>query len=85
MCRVSIMHQQTRSAFNEILGDLVLADAIYYRYGDEERLLWARSPEEIASRGTALKPVHFTLECRSDVEVDSFKRTVRRLKYLDRT
>jgi hypothetical protein len=78
------MSRPTYLAFSEILGELVLADAIYYRLGNDVRLLWARTPAEIESRGDTLEPVHFTLECRNSVEVDSFKRTVRRLKYLDR-
>jgi len=78
------MNAQTRVPFREILDDLILADAIYYRFGSDERLLWARSPAELASRGESLKAVHFTMECRSALEVDSLKVVVRRLKCLDR-
>ena len=79
------MIKQKHLPFSEILGDLVLADAIYCRLEADVELLWARAPKEIASRGETLKPLHFTLQCRNRVEVDSFKRTVLRLKYLDRT
>lgn len=77
-------NEQARLAFGEILHDLVLADAIHYRFGDDEHLLWSRTHLEIERRGDALKYVKFSLACYSFLEIDCFKALIRCLKSLDR-
>lgn len=77
------MHTQALVTFDEILSDLVLADAIYYRFGDEDRLLWVRSPEEIIARDDSFDLMIFTYLCGSVIELQAFKAMVSRLKYLD--
>ena len=77
------MHTQPRVTFDEILSDLVLADAIYYRFGDQERLLWVRPVEVIVARDESFDLMLFTYLCHTISELQAFKAMVLRLKYLD--
>ncbi|MCE9604643.1 MAG: hypothetical protein K8U03_07035 [Planctomycetia bacterium] len=78
------MHTQAFVTFDEILSDLVLADAIYYRFGDQERLLWARPAEEIVARDDSFDLMLFTYQCQNIIELQAFKAMVSRLKCSDR-
>ena len=76
--------EHRHKSFAQIIGELVLADAIYYRFADEERqLIWMRSSEELIARGEEIELVIYTLACESEFEVECFKAIVHRLKYGD--